>query len=155
MQTIITVWPQSFAKLLLLSVGLCVLAILSLKYLFGCRRLLLLLHIFVVDEMVKVTDSKQSGTEEWQHITWKKGLSILQHHSFTHMKSFNCCCGPVNPYQVNSFHHTGWSHSLTGIGWFAWKAFLAQVLKIINGRSLITITGRWDMKLSSQLLFIE
>lgn len=45
---------QSFAQLLSSSVGLCVLASLSLKYLFGSLRLLLLLHVFVVDEIVKV-----------------------------------------------------------------------------------------------------
>lgn len=45
---------QSFAQLLLSSVGLCVLASLSLKYLFGSLRLLLLLHVFVADEIVKV-----------------------------------------------------------------------------------------------------
>ena len=37
----------------------------------------------------------------------------------------------------------------------AWQAFLAPAFEIINSRSLITITGRWDMKLSSLLLFIE
>lgn len=54
MQTIIAIWMQSFAQLLLSSVGLCVLASLSLKYLFGSLRLLLLLHVFVADEIVKV-----------------------------------------------------------------------------------------------------
>lgn len=55
MQTIIAIWARSFAKLLLPSLGLCVLASLSLRYLFGCLRLLLLLHVFfVADEMVKV-----------------------------------------------------------------------------------------------------
>lgn len=147
MQTIISIWVQSFAQLLLSSVGLCVLASLSLKYLFGSRRLLLLLHFFVADEIWKVgLIPGNLGQRNENKLLEKTPQHTAMLHFHTHEKTASL--EPIDPYLVKRFHCTDSSYSLNGIGWCwsASQAFLAPVLKIINIRSLITIIGRWDMK---------
>ncbi len=116
MQTIITMWTWGFAELLSPSVGLCVLASLRLKFLFGCIRLLLLLHVFVADETVKVGLIPGNLGQRSDNKLLKKRL---QHPATPHFRSyeiiFHLCCGPINnPYRVKASTVPA-DHVLTGL----------------------------------------